>query len=327
MSPIDPQTDGPARSEEPGQRPAASRRPNTAESAGPLKRPPLARSPLVLAALSALPLTHGDLNEEQAAELQTLKAQIRSTVGFACEGYKERCLRRRIAVRMRACGVHTYGDYAGLLEQDATEYDRLVDALTINVSKFFRNPEVWQVVRERVLPDLYAMNTPVIRAWSAGAASGEEAYTVGMLAHDYAAEHAIADRIRVLATDIDRESLAYAQRGEYTDFAMTDIDPAVRDRWFEHDTVYRLRDEARRHVTFDTLDLIRDECPKGQHLIFCRNVIIYFERSVQEDLFRRFHEALEPGGFLVLGKVEALFGAASGLFQAVANRERVFRRL
>jgi chemotaxis protein methyltransferase CheR len=310
---------------EPGPADVPAESPGEPRSVSPLMRPPIGREPLVVA-LSALPLSQGDLTEEQAAQLKALKVQVRNAVGFACESYKERCLRRRIAVRMRACGVHTYDDYAQLLTEDPAEYERLVDALTINVSKFFRNPEVWEVVRQRVMPQLYALSDDHIRVWSAGTASGEEAYTIGMLAHDYAADNGIEDRVRVLATDIDRESLAYARRGEYTDFAMTDIDPAVRTRWFDHHGVYRLRPAARRHVTFDTLDLIRDGFPTGQHLIFCRNVIIYFERAVQEELFRRFHEALIPGGFLVLGKVEALFGTASGMFQPVANRERVFRR-
>jgi chemotaxis protein methyltransferase CheR len=290
------------------------------------RRPPTAREPVVVAALSSLPLSHGDLEPEHAAQLQALKRQVSDKVGFACEGYKERCLRRRIAVRMRACGVHTYDDYARVLAGDAAEYERLVDALTINVSKFFRNPEVWDVVGERVLPELYGMNLPVVRAWSAGTAGGEEAYTMGMIAHDYAKERDIEDRVRILGTDIDRDSLAVAGRGEYTEFAMTDIDPALRDRWFDHGTSYRVRPRARTHVRFETLDLIRDEYPQEQHVIFCRNVIIYFERAVQEDLFHRFHDALVPGGFLVLGKVEALFGAAAGLFRTVANRERVFRK-
>jgi chemotaxis protein methyltransferase CheR len=300
---------------EPGRRDAA------------LQRPPLSREPIVVAALTSLPLSQGDLEPAHAAELQLLKEQIRRAVGFVCEGYKERCLRRRIAVRMRACGVHTYGAYAELLAGNPAEYERLVDALTINVSKFFRNPEIWEVVRERVWPDLHDLEPGPIRAWSAGTASGEEAYTIRLLAHEYAATHGVADRVRVLATDIDRESLAHAHRGEYTDFAMTDIAPALRDRWFDGDGPYRILDDARRNVRFDTLDLIRDPHPGGQHVIFCRNVIIYFERAVQEDLFRRFHEALVPGGYLVLGKVEALFGAASGMFRSVAHRERVFRKL
>ena len=274
-----------------------------------------------------LPLAQGDLSERDAAELMALKRQIQARVHFECAGYKEKCLRRRIAVRMRARGVHSYSEYSRLLDGDATEYERLVDTLTINVSKFYRNPEVWDVVRSDVLPQLFAFRSPLIQIWSAGAASGEEAYTMSMVLSEYAAAHQVrADRFRILGTDIDRESLSFAQRGEYTDFAMSDIDPAMRDRWFDHDGVYRLKPEARRNVRFSRLDLMRDEYPKGQHVIFCRNVIIYFERSVQEELFRRFHDALVPGGYLILGKVEALFGSAAGMFQTVANRHRIFRK-
>jgi chemotaxis protein methyltransferase CheR len=308
----------------------ADERDESAEAAGrePGRRAPIgagtARLPLPS---PVLPLSQGDLSEQDAAELVSLKQQIQNDVGFHCTGYKEKCLRRRIAVRMRARGVHTYADYGQLLLADAVEYERLVDALTINVSKFFRNPEVWDVIGQEVLPALHALDVPEIRAWSAGTASGEEAYTLRILAHEYLArERPGDDRLRILGTDIDRESLQFAQRAQYTDFAMTDIDPAVRNRWFDYDGTYHLRPAARHGVRFDTLDLIRHGYPQGQHLILCRNVIIYFERSVQEDLFRRFHEALAPGGFLVLGKVEALFGAATGLFRSVANRQRVFRK-
>ncbi|HEX6308781.1 MAG TPA: protein-glutamate O-methyltransferase CheR [Longimicrobiales bacterium] len=274
-----------------------------------------------------LPLAHGNLSDADAAELRVLKQQIQATVGFFCEGYKEKCLRRRIAVRMRARGVHSYAQYAALLTADPAEYELLVDTLTINVSKFYRNPEVWEMLSRNALPALVAGDDPVIRIWSAGTAGGEEAYSAAIMVREFAHEHGIdADRFDILGTDIDRESLAFAARGEYTDFAMTDIEPELRDRWFEHDGTYRLKPEVRRGVRFETLDLIREPHPQQQHLIFCRNVIIYFERRVQEQLFRQFHDALVPGGYLVLGKVEALFGAQSGLFQTVASRQRIFRR-
>jgi chemotaxis methyl-accepting protein methylase len=296
-------------------------------SSGARAQPPRA-PPAKSTAVPPLPLAHGALSAAEAAELLALKRQIQARVGFVCEGYKEKCLRRRIAVRMRARGVHTYADYSKLLEQDSVEYDRLVDTLTINVSKFFRNPDVWEVVRAQVVPTLFASPSPVLRVWSAGTAAGEEAYSAAMLLHDYAEQHGQSPhRFRVLGTDIDRESLEFAQRAEYSDFAMTDIEPSVRDRWFEYASNYRLKPAARQQVRFETLDLMRDEYPADQHLIFCRNVIIYFERSIQETLFRRFHHALAPGGFLVLGKVEALFGLASGMFQAVSNRQRVFRKV
>jgi chemotaxis protein methyltransferase CheR len=290
------------------------------------RRPPIARQPLVIPALASLPLAQGELGSGEAEELRLLKEQIRQSVGFACEGYKERCLRRRIAVRMRARAVHTYGDYARLLEGDAEEYDRLVAALTINVSKFFRNPEVWEAARRSVLPELFALGEAEIRAWSAGTANGEEAYTLSILGQEYAAEQGLPGRLSVLGTDIDRDSLERAARAEYTDFAMTDIHPTCRDRWFDQGGSYRLRSAGRRDVRFGVLDLIQDEYPREQHLICCRNVIIYFERAVQEDLFRRFHESLVPGGYLILGKVEALFGATARLFETVAGRERIFRK-
>jgi chemotaxis methyl-accepting protein methylase len=293
------------------------------------ERPPIGRTPVTLPlTVPPLPLAHGELSERDAAELIALKRQIQGRVGFVCDGYKEKCLRRRIAVRMRARGVHTYSQYGSLLDGEPAEYERLVDTLTINVSKFFRNPDVWDAVREKVLPPLFASDARVLNVWSAGAAAGEEAYTIAMLMHDYAHAHdESTERFRVLGTDIDRDSLRFAQRAEYSDFAMTDTDAAVRERWFDRDgAIHRPKPVARERVTFATLDLIRDEFPQEQHLIFCRNVIIYFERAVQEALFRRFHDALAHGGFLVLGKVEALFGAAPGLFQAVANRQRVFRK-
>jgi chemotaxis methyl-accepting protein methylase len=312
----------------PGERP----QPSTArdDAARPIPRPDtpeVARDARLLTPVPPLPLAHGNLSDHDAAELRALKQQIQASVGFFCEGYKERCLRRRIAVRMRARAVHTYAEYGTLLRTDAAEYERLVDALTINVSKFYRNPEVWEMLARRILPELCALPDPVIRIWSAGTASGEEAYSASIMVQEYARDHGEdVARFEILGTDIDRDSLAYAARAEYTDFAMTDIDPELSARWFDHDGLHRLRPEARRLVRFDTLDLIRDPFPQNQHLIFCRNVIIYFERTVQEELFARFHDALVPGGILVLGKVEALFGAPAGLFQSLANRQRIFRR-
>lgn len=303
--------------------------PPPAGSDGTLRFPlPRPRPTASAAAASVLPLAHGDLSSEDAAELAALKHQIHAALGLNCDLYKEKCLRRRLAVRMRARGVHTYGQYGQLLRRDKAEYDRLMDTVTINVSKFFRNPEVWDVLRSEVLPELYKLPAARINVWSAGCASGEEPYTIAMLFQEYAEAHGVsADKLRVLGTDIDREILAAAARGEYAPFAMTDTTPEQRARWFEQvGTSIRVRPEARQNVRFAQLDLIKDEFPQKQHMIFCRNVIIYFERSLQEELFVRYHQALVPGGFLVLGKVEAMFGKAATLFRPVSNRHRVFRK-
>jgi chemotaxis methyl-accepting protein methylase len=273
----------------------------------------------------SLPLAQGELSEQDALELQLLKEQIRRDVGFYCDGYKEHCLRRRIAVRMRARGLHGYAEYAGLLLRDPEEYQKLHDAVTINVSKFFRNPEVWSAVDQHVLPELFASRREV-RLWSAGCAGGEEPYTIAMLLREHASRNGNSGlgRFNVLGTDIDRQSLENAERGEYGAFAFTDIDQVVQQTWFEPPTYTRVKPEIRKAVRFETMDLITTDFDEGHNVIFCRNVVIYFERAIQEMLFEKFHDALVPGGYLVLGKVETLFGKPGTMFRPVAQRERIF---
>ena len=261
-------------------------------------------------------------------ELEKLKRKIERDRGFNCQFYKEKCLRRRIAVRMRARGLHSFAAYGELLDRDPAEYEHLLDTLTINVTKFFRNAETWAAVEQQVLPALFEGRGPVM-VWSAGAASGEEAYTVSILMREWLEKQgreAEAARIRITGTDIDRRSLEAARRGEYPDLSMTETPPEVLRRWFSGGPPWVVAPEARQGVSFESRDLISGEPLAGQHLISCRNVVIYFDREIQERLFRRFHDALAPGGFLVMGKVETLIGEARLLFRPVNNRERIFRR-
>jgi chemotaxis methyl-accepting protein methylase len=272
-------------------------------------------------------LATGELSERDAAELADLKQQIEEQAGFRCAGYKERCLRRRIAVRMRACAVHGYGDYRALLERDPDEYRKLVDAVTINVSKFFRNTEVWTLLAAEVIPRLVSLDAPRINIWSAGAAAGEEIYSVAILLLEHAErERFDLSRFRLVGTDIDLRTLDDARRGVYGAFALSETPRAMRERWFEGPDLTLVRKEVRDMVEFAELDLIADPYPTDQHLILCRNVVIYFERLVQEAVFRRFYNALVPGGHLLLGKVEALFGEPMRAFRTVVGRDRLFQK-
>lgn len=274
-------------------------------------------------------LARGELSEQDARELRALKALIRARSGFSCDAYKEKCLRRRLAVRMRARRVHRYADYAAVLERDPAEFERFLSAVTINVSKFFRNPEVWEALRREVVPSLFALDEPEIRIWSAGCAGGEEPYSVAISLLEHAAAHGLEarlHRVRILATDIDREVLDVARRAEYGATALDETPPELRARWFLPGPRHALRPEPRRMVRFEPLDLLAGDFPGRQHLILCRNVTIYFERAVQAELLGRLHDALVPGGYLVLGKVEALFGPLVRSFVPIANRERIFRK-
>jgi chemotaxis methyl-accepting protein methylase len=261
-------------------------------------------------------------------ELELLKRKIETDRGFNCQFYKEKCLRRRIAVRMRARGQKSFAEYRALLDRDPAEYDHLLDTLTINVTKFFRNAETWAALEQQVLPTLFEGRAPV-KVWSAGSASGEEAYTASILMREWLQKQGRAHeagRIQITGTDIDRRSLDAARKGEYPELSMAETPPAVLQRWFTGGPPWAVRPEARQGVRFDRLDLISGEPLKEQDLIFCRNVVIYFDRDIQERLFKRFYDSLAPGGFLVMGKVETLIGEARLLFRPVNNRERIFRR-
>ena len=244
-----------------------------------------------------------------------LTAKIARERGFACGNYKESCLKRRIAVRMRARGVHRYADYAVVLDGDAAEYEKLLDALTINVTKLWRNPETWNAIERVVAPALLTRTDRPLRVWSAGCASGEEPYSIAMAF------------LNAAGTDVDARSLDAARTATYDEAAFVDMPAGMRDRWFEPGSPARVAAAVRALVTVERRDLLEQAPPPGPwHLIVCRNVIIYFDRASQERLFHQFHDALVPGGFLVLGKVETLFGEKRTLFTSVDSRERIFTR-
>ncbi len=274
-------------------------------------------------------MTAADLSETEFVALTTKIAKDR---GFGCASYKDKCLRRRIAVRMRARGVHTYGDYARVLDSDAAEYDKLLDALTINVTKLFRNWDTYQAIAEKVIAPLWGRAGAPVHVWSAGCSSGEEPYSLAALLHCEAERSGgLADlerRVRVLGSDIDARSLAAAEAGAFEEGDFADTPADLRARYFAAEAPFTIVPEVKRLVRFERRDLLAEEPPPGVHqLVCCRNVLIYFDRETQERLFDKFHRALAPDGFLVLGKVETLLGAARTRFAAVDSRERIFRPL
>ncbi|UCF41456.1 MAG: protein-glutamate O-methyltransferase CheR [Gemmatimonadota bacterium] len=266
---------------------------------------------------------------ERDPDLVALLEKISEVRGFCGNSYKEGCLRRRIAVRMRARGVHTYEQYAQVLDGDADEYDRLLDTITINVTKFFRNRETWQRLEAEVLPDLWTTREGRVRCWSAGCASGEEPYTLAILFLELvrALPHAPRGGASIDATDLDRTSLAHAAEGVYRPAAFDEMPAALVSRYVRGDDPRHLAPEVKEMVRFHQHDLLRSPPPHPPYdLVMCRNVVIYFDRPTQEQLFRRFVDALHHGGYLVLGKVETLVGEVRQELELVDARERIYRR-
>jgi chemotaxis methyl-accepting protein methylase len=265
--------------------------------------------------------------------LQELLQEINAVRGFSCNAYKESGLRRRLAVRMRACGVHTFAQYAQHLHKNTAEYDRLIDALTINVTKFYRNADTWDRLATTVVPDLLLRRGSAFRCWSAGCASGEEAYTLAVILLDEARKRGGTNEIAgcIDATDYDVKSLKKAGEGCYPEEAFDEMPNSLTARYFhridEHPDSLSISEPVRRLVRFARHDVITDPPPNPPYdLILFRNVVIYFDRPTQERIFLEMANALASGGVLVLGKVETVFGAAREILQLEDVRERVYRR-
>lgn len=256
-----------------------------------------------------------------------LFAKVEREVGFRGEFYRQKCLRRRVAVRMRACGVSEVAEYSALLDREPKEYERLLRVLTINVSKFFRNPETWDVIRRRVLPDLLGRGGPLL-FWSAGSACGEEAYSLAILVHELRAVHRRdgANGVRIIGTDIDAASLESARVAEYPEIALSETARRIQRRWFIQGEGWRLKEPARSAVEFEQLDILARRPEFEADLILCRNLLIYLDRRAQRTVFRTIAEVLKPGGYLVLGRVEMLPSHLRSRFQVVDARERIYQK-
>ena len=261
--------------------------------------------------------------------LKALTEKISQARGLRCEAYKERCLRRRLAVRMRARGVHTFDAYSQVLDEDGAEYDRLIDTLTINVTKFWRNAETWLALAP-YLATLWRARHGHMRVWSAGCSSGEEPYTLAVALAETArslGELGLLPRARIDATDVDRESLERTRAAEFSERTFSEMPAELTRRYFTAGESRRPLPVLENIVRVARHDLTREPPPNPPYdLIVCRNVVIYFDRPMQERLFQTFADALVLQGILLLGKVETLVGPAREQLKLEDPRERIYRR-
>jgi chemotaxis methyl-accepting protein methylase len=268
---------------------------------------------------------------EDEEGFRALTEKIARDRGFACANYKDGCLRRRIAVRMRASGVGDYAAYSRVLDSDKAEYEKLLDALTINVTRLFRDAPVWEAFATNILPERWDKQPTRFQIWSAGCSSGEELYTLAAIVHRHAEKTGTLGRLQrteIIGSDIDRASLAAVTRGSYPAEAFVEVPADVRARYFSAAAPHTANAELKALVKPERRDLMKDPAPaSGVQIICCRNMLIYIDRVSQEPLLRRFHQALAPGGYLVLGKVETLLGPVRSLFETVDQRNRIFRRV
>lgn len=259
---------------------------------------------------------------------ESLLRYVRDARGFDFTGYKRASLMRRVRHRMDQAGYTTFEDYLDALQANADEFAALFNTILINVSGFFRDPETWDHVRDDILPTLLSERTPAepIRVWSAGCASGQEAYTLAILLAEAMGFEEFRQRVKIYATDVDEEALAEARAASYEAKAIEGVPRELLDKYF--DVVngrYVFRKDLRRAVIFGRNDLVRDAPISRVDLLVCRNTMMYLNAETQRSVLNRLHFALSPRGVLLLGHAEMLL-SHTDRFAPINLKHRTFRK-
>ncbi|HKG21322.1 MAG TPA: CheR family methyltransferase [Blastocatellia bacterium] len=263
---------------------------------------------------------------DDEAKFSALLDYLKRTRGFDFSGYKRPSLMRRIERRMAAVGISGFDNYADYLEVHSHEFYSLFNTILINVTDFFRDSESWEYIVGEVIPRIIGSkkeNEP-IRIWSAGCASGEEAYTAVMAMAEALGPDVMRDRVKIFATDVDDEALNQARLANYSSKDIANLPPELVEKYFDRtDSRFMFKKELRRTVIFGRNDLIQDAPISRIDLLIWRNTLMYLNATAQGRILANFYFSLNPNGFLFLGKSEMLL-THPNLFTPADMKKRVF---
>jgi len=270
-----------------------------------------------------------EITDDELAEIGTILSRWRS---INMSAYKDKCMKRRIAIHMRATRCLDAAEYCNLLRQSPQELDQLQKTLTIHVSQFFRNPSMFVKLRDDVLPGLFSTceknGAGKVRFWCLGCAGGEEPFSLAILLREHFSRELRKVQTIIHGTDIDAETIRAAQQAEYIEERLKEVPADLKDRYFrQNGTRFRLVPELRQMVTFLQGDITRTTEFVPSDLVVCRNTLIYFTRPDQEKILHGVADILPAGGILVLGKSETLTGDVRRRFESICPVERIYRRI
>lgn len=263
--------------------------------------------------------------------LNTVVEQALQDRGVNLLQYKVNFLMRRLDVRLRARGLSNYTEYASLLEKNPSEYPVLFNTLSIGVTEFFRDDDVFFAFSSRIVSELLASpdGAKEIHVWSAGCSTGEEVYTIAILLNEALRRAKVDIVFRVIGTDISQEAIACSRRGIYPHNILKKMPESIFTRYFQSsskDGRYQVCQEIRDTVSFETGDITRIAPPKDLDAIFCRNLLMYYERKTQHELLSKFYDSLRPSRYLILGKAEVIIGEPSHFFEVIMPSERIYKK-
>lgn len=258
--------------------------------------------------------------------------------GFNFSGYHTNMLERRLAQRMTATTCHDFSAYLSCLQRDDAELDHLLDVLTINVSRFFRDTLTFELIADIVLPAIVREKTRLddhsLRVWSAGCANGEEPYSVAILIRELLEKEEMVMNLHLFATDIDSGALAEAHKAVYSIESVVHMKYRLLKKYFLAEReAFQLIPAIKQLVTFSAYDMldkkhgVPPESVFGNFdLVLCRNLLIYFNAEYQEIIFEKLYHSLANNGYLILGEAEALTRKYHRYFDRVFEFSQIYRR-
>lgn len=235
---------------------------------------------------------------------EKFKSDIYKLTKIDLNAYKERQMKRRIDALITKHKLKNYDEFVSQIKTDKSLFEEFVNYLTINVSEFYRNPEQWKYLEDKVIPDLLKSFGHGIKIWSAACSTGDEPYSLVMLLSKFLP----LNQIHILATDIDEQVIAKAKGGIYKASSLNALPDEFKKKYFTKlsDSSYQISEDIKKCVEFKKGNLLEDKYPTGYHLIVCRNVLIYFTEEAKCEVYRKFNQSLVKSGVLFVGSTEQI---------------------
>lgn len=236
-------------------------------------------------------------------DYEYFKREVKALTSVDLNCYKERQMKRRIDTLIAKHKIVGYDKYVQGLKTDKALFEEFINYITINVSEFYRNPEQWKILDEKIIPELIGKFGKNLKIWSAACSTGDEPYSLVMAF----SRHLPLSNIRIFATDLDKQVIAKAKAGLYGEKSIAAVPEDFKKRYFvKVGPSYKISDEIKSRVEFKEHNLLKDSYPTGCHLIVCRNVLIYFTEEAKDEVFRKFNQSLSKGGLLFIGSTEQI---------------------